>query len=132
MLACALIMEASTPFVSLRAILYNLHLRHSMAYVINGLVMVLAFFSCRLLIYPWFYYVYASSLGVTMLEALKTTPFRCASFMIFAILPQIYWFRIMVLGALKVVMEKYDSKTRETDVNRNDASTHETKVVKSD
>ena len=133
MLACALIMEASTPFVSLRAILYNLHLRHSMAYVINGLVMVLAFFSCRILIYPWFYYVYAASNNITMLQAVKTTPVRCASFMILAILPQLYWFRMMVNGAMKVVLEKYNGN--KTDENRNDnevSNNHETKATKSE
>ena len=98
-----------------------------MAYVINGLVMVLAFFSCRILIYPWFYYVYAASNNITMLQAVKTTPVRCASFMILAILPQLYWFRMMVNGAVKVVLEKYQNKT---DENRND--NHETKAVKSD
>ena len=132
MLACALIMEASTPFVSLRAILYNLHLRHSMVYVVNGLVMVLAFLSCRILIVPWFYYVYASSNDMTMLQAIKTTPLRCASFMAFAFLPQLYWFRMMVLGAMKVVMEKFNTGAK-TDVNRNDSSNnHDTKANKSD
>ena len=127
MLASALIMEASTPFVSIRAILYNLHLRHSLVYVVNGLVMVLAFLSCRILIYPCFYYVYAGSKGITMLEAIQTTPLRCASFMIFAFLPQIYWFRMMVLGAMKVVMEKFSaSEDTKMDVNRNDNTNHET------
>ena len=47
--------------------------------------------------------------------------------MIFAFLPQIYWFRMMVLGAMKVVMEKFSaSEDTKMDVNRNDNTNHET------
>ena len=64
MLACALLMEASTPFVSMRSILYNLKLRHSWIYVANGLIMVLVFFLCRIAVYPWYFYVYGSAKGI--------------------------------------------------------------------
>lgn len=107
MLACALIMEASTPFVSLRAILHHIHQRQSLLYVINGLVMVAAFFACRILICPWFYQVYGATQGLSMLEAVISTPPRCAFWMLLVLLPQLYWFRIMVSGAIKVVMQKF-------------------------
>lgn len=107
MLACALFMEASTPFVSLRAILHNLGMRHSLTYALNGLLMVVVFLSCRILIYPWFYYVHGASKGQTMIEAVISTPPRCALWMIVALLPQLYWFRIMLSGAIKVVKEKF-------------------------
>jgi len=107
MLACALLMEASTPFVSLRAILYNLHLRHSVIYVLNGIVMVFVFFWCRIGIYPWFYHVHSLATQVTFIEAVMKTPPRCATWLILALLLQLHWFRIMFLGALKVVREKF-------------------------
>ena len=62
MIAAALIFEASTPFVSLRAVLSQLDgMRHSRLYMFNGIAMVIAFFSCRILIYPIFYKCYGIS-----------------------------------------------------------------------
>jgi hypothetical protein len=106
MLACALIMESSTPFVSMRAILYNLNLRQSWIYVINGLLMVIVFFLCRIAVYPWFYCVHAKANDLTPMEAVITTPPRCGLWMILVLLLQLYWFKIMLNGAVKVVMEK--------------------------
>lgn len=110
MLACALLMEASTPFVSFRAILHNLGLRKSLIYVINGLLMVLVFFACRILIYPWFYHVHSLAKEIDFIEAVMKTPPRCAILMTLALLPQIYWFKIMLMGALKVLQEKRTNK----------------------
>merc|ERR1712088_1183269 len=131
MLACALLMEASTPFVSLRAILYNLHLRHSVIYVLNGIVMVLVFFWCRIGIYPWFYHVHSLATQVTFMEAVMRTPPRCATWLILALLLQLHWFRIMFLGALKVVREKFaknnsNSSKNNSDSNQENHSTNET------
>lgn len=106
MLACALIMESSTPFVSLRAILYNLNLRHSWIYVVNGLTMVIVFFLCRIAVYPWFYYVHGKSRGLTIMESVISTPPRCGLWMGLVLILQLHWFRIMLLGAIKVIMEK--------------------------
>ena len=62
MIAAALIFEASTPFVSLRAVLSQLDgMRHSRLYMFNGIAMVIVFFSCRILIYPIFYKCYGIS-----------------------------------------------------------------------
>ena len=118
MLACALLMEASTPFVSLRAILYNLHLRHSVIYVLNGIVMVFVFFWCRIGIYPWFYHVHSLATQVTFMEAVMRTPPRCATWLILALLLQLHWFRIMFLGAVKVVREKF-RQTEDSTVSSN-------------
>jgi hypothetical protein len=41
------LMEASTPFVSLRAVLSRLDMKSSFAYVCNGIAMVAVFFCCR-------------------------------------------------------------------------------------
>lgn len=129
MLACALLMEASTPFVSLRAILYNLHLRQSLIYVLNGVVMVFVFFWCRIGIYPWFYHVHALATQVTFMEAVMKTPLRCATFMTLALFMQLHWFKIMLFGALKVVREKFQKNSNSgslTNDNRTPNNNHET------
>lgn len=124
MLACALIMESSTPFVSMRAILYNLNLRQSWIYVINGLLMVIVFFLCRIAVYPWFYCVHAKANDLTPMEAVITTPPRCGLWMILVLLLQLYWFKIMLNGAVKVVMEKVNQNQIQNK-NHSETSTKE-------
>jgi len=130
MLACALIMESSTPFVSMRAILYNLNLRQSWIYVLNGLLMVIVFFLCRIAVYPWFYCVHAKANDLTPMEAVITTPPRCGLWMILVLLLQLYWFKIMLNGAVKVVMEKVNQnklqqQQQRTNKNHSETSTKE-------
>lgn len=106
MIAAALIMEASTPFVSFRSVLSQLHgMRHSRTYIVNGVAMVIAFFTCRILIYPIFYTAYGIQRNITMFQAILRTPWHCSLWMIMTLMPQLYWFRIMFIGALKVVRE---------------------------
>lgn len=106
MIACALVFEASTPFVSLRAILSNMNLKSSLVYLANGFLMVIVFFCCRILIFPWFYFVYGRSRGLTVIEAIVSAPYKCSIFMLIVFLPQLHWFRLMVIGAIKVLRER--------------------------
>jgi len=106
MIACALIFEASTPFVSLRAILSNMNMKPSLLYLANGFLMVAVFFCCRILIFPWFYLVYGRSRGLSVLEAVLSAPYTCSLFMLVVFLPQLHWFRLMVIGAMKVLKER--------------------------
>lgn len=110
MIACALIFEASTPFVSLRAILSHLNMKKSSVYILNGIFMVMVFFCCRILVYPWFYYNYGRLRGLNFVESLLETPNLCKFFMSATLAPQIYWFRLMARGAVKV-MEARKEKT---------------------
>ncbi len=60
-------MEASTPFVSLRAVLANLGLKSSRRYAVNGVVMIGVFFTCRILLVPYVYYLYGRQIGTECL-----------------------------------------------------------------
>lgn len=57
-------MEASTPFVSLRGVLSKIGLKNSRIYIVNGLVMLLVFFLCRVAMFPYVIYLYAKSAGL--------------------------------------------------------------------
>ena len=64
------------------------------------------------------------------------TPPRCATWLILAMVLQLHWFKIMFLGALKVVREKFakndnsNSLRNNSDSNQEDHSTNETTIVK--
>lgn len=62
-------MEISTPFVSIRSILSIFGMKDSKAYVINGIVMMVTFFLCRIVMWPYLYYWYSQIVNVTFWQA---------------------------------------------------------------
>jgi len=53
------LVEASNPFVNLRAVLRLLDRHKTALYVINGIAVMLVFFLCRIAIFPFLYSAYA-------------------------------------------------------------------------
>ncbi|XP_050499460.1 TLC domain-containing protein 3A [Diabrotica virgifera virgifera] len=97
------LMEASTPFVSLRGVLSKIGMKNSPMYVINGLVMLAVFFICRIAMFPYVIYMYAESIKVDFMSAVYTLPRGCIISIMVLLLPQLYWFYLMVTGATKVL-----------------------------
>ncbi|CAG9814988.1 unnamed protein product [Phaedon cochleariae] len=97
------LMEASTPFVSLRGILSKIGLKNTPIYVINGLMMLAAFFVCRIAMFPYVIHLYSKSIKVDFISALHTLPRGCLISIAILLLPQIYWFYLMLVGATKVL-----------------------------
>jgi hypothetical protein len=80
-----------------------LHCNKSIIYVINGLLMLVVFFFCRILIYPFFYYVYGIWVGIGFFQAVLKTPWYCALGLVISFLPQVHWFKLMFRGAVKMI-----------------------------
>lgn len=95
-------MEASTPFVSFRAILSILGLKKSKLYVINGLSMLLTFLIFRIVMLPTLLYTYSTIIGSTFIGAILKLPTACQISILALFIPQFYWFFLMVKIALKV------------------------------
>ncbi|RZC39332.1 protein FAM57A [Asbolus verrucosus] len=100
------LMEASTPFVSLRGILSKIGLKSSNLYVINGLVMLGTFFICRVAMFPCVIYLYARTVDLDYISAIRSLPNGCKISILTLLLPQIYWFLLMVKGASQVLKGK--------------------------
>ncbi|GAB0092952.1 uncharacterized protein DMENIID0001_080040 [Sergentomyia squamirostris] len=99
-------MEASTPFVSLRSILSTMGLKSSNLYVINGVLMLVTFFVFRILMLPFVFYWYSQTVNLPFLRAVASLPRGCKISICILFLPQIYWFYLIVRGALKVFFPK--------------------------
>merc|ERR1712002_1218691 len=74
LLGTSFLIEASTPFVSLRVILVQLQKKESLLYVINGLLMVISFFFCRVLLFPILLWWFSSMTGVSLISTLLSLP----------------------------------------------------------
>uniref|UniRef100_A0A182MXI7 TLC domain-containing protein n=1 Tax=Anopheles dirus TaxID=7168 RepID=A0A182MXI7_9DIPT len=96
-------MELSTPFVSFRSILSVMGLKQTKLYVINGLVMLVTFFWCRVFLMPYVCYYYSQVVSKPFFEAVWNLPWGCKVSILALFLPQLYWFRLMVRGAVKAM-----------------------------
>ncbi|EDW72200.2 uncharacterized protein Dwil_GK10357 [Drosophila willistoni] len=100
-------MEFSTPFVSLRSILSTMRLKDSPAYIANGLLMLATFFVCRVCMWPYVMWRYSMAIdAVSIWSAMSGLPRGCLISIAILFLPQLYWFYLMVIGAIKVFLPK--------------------------
>lgn len=108
-LGTAFLVEASTPFVSLRVILCHLGLKDSRVYVVNGLFMLVTFFVCRVTIFPVLYVWYVRLEG---LESLLSSPIwvHCAVAGLWC--PQLFWFAKMLKGSIKLISDAKHRKQK--------------------
>lgn len=67
------LMELSTPFVSVRSILSILGLKDSLAYVINGIFMLVTFFLCRILMWPMLYIWYSRIVNKSVIQVFEAS-----------------------------------------------------------
>lgn len=96
-------MEFSTPFVSLRSILSTMKMKESRFYLINGLLMLAAFFVCRLVMWPYVLWRYSVAIkAANTWNAFHSLPWSCKVCIAILFFPQLYWFQLMVKGAIKV------------------------------
>ncbi|CAH1640927.1 unnamed protein product [Spodoptera littoralis] len=97
------LMELSTPFVSVRGILSRMRLKSSRLYIVNGILMLLTFFVCRVLSLPYVCLMYSRVLGLSYVDAIRSLPTGCKISICILLLPQLYWFYLMSAGALKML-----------------------------
>ncbi|XP_063896692.1 ceramide synthase [Helicoverpa armigera] len=100
------LMELSTPFVSVRGILSRLKLKSSRLYVVNGILMLLTFFVCRVISLPYVCLLYSRVIGLSYVDAIKSLPTGCKISICILLLPQLYWFYLMSAGALKMLVQR--------------------------
>lgn len=98
------LMEFSTPFVSIRSILSTMGLKNTRIYIINGITMLITFFICRIFMWPYVFYWYSEVINRPFVQAIMGLPRKCKIGILILFLPQIYWFQLMVRGALKVFL----------------------------
>lgn len=107
---CAMLTEATTPFVNQRFFFDKAGMKASALYVANGLAMTLLWFLLRVLLFGW--------LGVRLYQmraslwALPPLHF-CAAVFSYAVgyALQLYWFAKIAKGALKVLAGTPKSKS---------------------
>lgn len=71
-------------------------------YTVNGLLMIISFAVCRILVFPYMYLAYGAQYGLSIPQVVRKIPVHCNLGSLMVLLPQVHWLRLMMLGALKV------------------------------
>ncbi|GCC39276.1 hypothetical protein chiPu_0022844 [Chiloscyllium punctatum] len=94
--------EVSTPFVCLGKVLIQYRQQHTLLHKLNGIMMLATFFICRILLFPYMYWVYGRELGIPLYRVPLELPphYNLAAFLLLA--PQLYWFSLICRGAWRL------------------------------
>ncbi|KAL8176650.1 UNVERIFIED_CONTAM: Protein fam57b [Gekko kuhli] len=101
-LGCMLMAELSTPFVCLGKVLILYKQQHTLLHKVNGVIVLVTFFCCRILLFPYMYWVYGKYVGIPLYRVPFSIPaeYNLGSAVLMA--PQVYWFGLICRGAFRV------------------------------
>ncbi|XP_031170496.1 ceramide synthase-like [Sander lucioperca] len=93
--------ELSTPFVCLAKVLIQYRKQHTLLHKVNGVLMLLTFFSCRVLLFPYLYYAYSRYASIPLYAVPLVAPWQCNLGAALLWPLQLYWFTLICRGALR-------------------------------
>ncbi|KAM9147471.1 ceramide synthase isoform 1-T4 [Pangshura tecta] len=101
-LGCMLMAELSTPFVCLGKVLILYKRQHTLLHKVNGLLMLVTFFCCRILLFPYMYWAYGRHAGLPLHRVPLALPPACNLGAALLLAPQLYWFGLICRGAARL------------------------------
>ncbi|XP_078102943.1 TLC domain-containing protein 3A-like [Sander vitreus] len=105
-IGCLLTTEFSTPFVSIGKILIQLGLDDTRLHRINGIIVLLSFFTCRILVFPFMYWMYGQQFGIPVHRVAFHLPLHCNVGNLVILAPQIYWFNLLLRKANRLYLRQ--------------------------
>ncbi|KAM4742216.1 TLC domain-containing protein 3A-like isoform 1-T1 [Anableps anableps] len=105
-IGCLFTTELSTPFISIGKILIQLRLDGTKLHRINGLIVLLTFFTCRILLFPFMYWMYGRQFGIPLHRVAFHLPLHCNVGNLVLLAPQIYWFILLLRKAQRLYLRQ--------------------------
>ncbi|XP_069021516.1 ceramide synthase-like [Embiotoca jacksoni] len=121
--------ELSTPSVSLGKVLIQFKKQHTLLHKVNGVVMLLSFFCCRVLLFPYLYYAYSRYASTPVYEVPLVAPWQCNLGAALLWPLQLYWFGLILRGALRLFTRRSPAPSKPDDLHltpANGCSTNQT------
>uniref|UniRef100_A0A8C2CUK2 TLC domain containing 3Ba n=1 Tax=Cyprinus carpio TaxID=7962 RepID=A0A8C2CUK2_CYPCA len=94
--------ELSTPSVCLGKILIQYKQQHTLLHKVNGALMLVTFFICRVLLFPYLYYAYGRYASIPFYMVPLSVPWQCNAGAALLMAPQVYWFSLICRGAFRL------------------------------
>lgn len=105
-IGCLFIIEFSTPFVSIGKILIQLGLDDTWLHRVNGVAVLLSFFTCRILVFPFMYWMYGRRFGIPLYQVAFHLPMQCNVGNLAILAPQVYWFTLLLRKAHRLYLRQ--------------------------
>ncbi|XP_067881219.1 ceramide synthase-like [Heterodontus francisci] len=99
---CMFMAEVSTPFVCLGKVLIQYRQQHTLLHKLNGIMMLASFFACRILLFPYMYWVYGQETGLPLHRVPLELPAHYNLAVMLLMAPQLYWFSLICRGAFRL------------------------------
>ncbi|CAL1570828.1 unnamed protein product [Knipowitschia caucasica] len=103
-IGCFFTTEFSSPFIAIGKILIQRRLDDTWLHRLNGLVVLLTFFTCRILIFPFMYWTYGRQFGIPLNKVPFHLPLHCNLGNAVILAPQVYWFILLVKKAKRLYL----------------------------
>lgn len=98
----------------------QLGLDHSRLHKLNGIMVLVSFFMCRILIFPFMYWMYGQQFGIPLHRVAFHLPLHCNLGNLLILAPQLYWFVLLLRKAKRLYLRQ---KRGNEDVNRGNTRT---------
>ena len=85
--------------------------------MVNGLLMLISFFLCRVMLFPVLYWWYSSVLGLSLLATISTIPCWVNIATLGLWTPQLFWFNKILQGSIKVIRDQQRRLGKSDDVS---------------
>ncbi|XP_054463265.1 ceramide synthase-like [Anoplopoma fimbria] len=117
--------ELSTPFVCLGKLLIQFKKQHTLLHRVNGFLLLLTFFSCRVLLFPYLYFSYSRFASVPLFSVPLLAPWQCnlGASLLWPL--QLYWFTLICRGALRLSGGRTQSTVRFPAESNNSCQSHQ-------
>ncbi|KAM9788940.1 ceramide synthase [Neosynchiropus ocellatus] len=119
-IGCLFLTELSTPFVSLGKILIQLSLQESWVHKVNGGMVLLTFFMCRIALFPYMYLVYGQHYGIPLYSVPFHLPLSTNLGNVCILAPQVYWFVLLCRKGYRLYKRSRGTAATATDVSKED------------
>uniref|UniRef100_H3CC30 TLC domain containing 3B n=1 Tax=Tetraodon nigroviridis TaxID=99883 RepID=H3CC30_TETNG len=93
--------ELSTPFVSLGKVLLQYRQQHTLLHKLNGVLLLLSFLGCRVLLFPYLYWAYSRYASIPVYAVPLVAPWQCNLGAALLWPLQLYWFALICRRALR-------------------------------
>ncbi|XP_066513515.1 ceramide synthase [Hoplias malabaricus] len=113
-IGCLFLTEFSTPFVSLGKILIQLSMQDGWLHKVNGGMVLLSFFLCRIVLFPYMYWVYGTHYGIPVYSVPFHIPLSTNLGSLCILAPQVYWFILLCRKGYRLYKRQRSAKGQES------------------
>ncbi|XP_006811233.1 TLC domain-containing protein 3A-like [Saccoglossus kowalevskii] len=118
---CFYTMELANPFLCLRAVLNVLGRTKNNLYLINGITILITYFICRILIFPYIYYIYGHGRNLSVWQVPSSIPLHCNIGCMLILSFQVFWYSMIIKAASRTLRNINQSVASSGNKNQSDS-----------